>query len=164
MPDPVADSFYGDNEDYLRRLQEAEQTGECTFCDPEFQAGNRVHENGHRDEILDQYENWFAIRRSWPVVDRCGKDVANYILLIMEEHRPILTPLDVGNAWALARNIMAKLNIQGGGFAMRFGLPHVSGQAVIHPTAHVVEPRLGHMPNLDHPKDLRAIPFNFPIG
>jgi diadenosine tetraphosphate (Ap4A) HIT family hydrolase len=160
MHGAVADAFYSaDNPAYRKLLEDSAASGKCVFCDR-----GKLTETS---PVVAEEGDWFAFRRSWPVQDRGGQDVRSYFILVKggeNGHDDQLTDDDWVAVGRLTAKLCAQFGIAGGGLCHRFGDYRFSGRTIFHHHFHLIQPRLGHVPDLAAPKDIRAIPFDFPVG
>ena len=132
----LVDPRHARREDYRRFLLEAERDDLCPFC-PE---GLRRHPN----PILKRTAHWFITKAAWRY-----RRAARHFLLISRRHKENFLELsgcDFVEIKTLMHWAVDKLNIRGGGIALRFGEPRLTGATISHLHFHFLVPRAGEEP------------------
>lgn len=132
---------------YRASLEEAQRTGKCIFCDPEWQG-----------QALAKVTDWFIRRNPFPTKDREGQNPEHHFLIVAMKHGNDTAPFrpeDWADIEILRRWVDEKFRIRGGGLCVRLGDPTICGRTVRHPHVHYIVPRM---------VDGKPIPVDFPVG
>ncbi len=127
--------------EYDSVLKTIEKRGKCPFCPDNFKY--------HKNPILKKRCGWFVTKISWPY-----KNTKHHFIIISDKHRENIQELigkDMESILYLAKWIVSRYKIRGGGLAMRFGNSLYTGATVCHIHAHLIVPKRGKT-------------VNFPIG
>lgn len=141
---------------YADELEEAERTGICPFCNPEFRSRNKIFAAGGE---------WFAVRNQFPTRDREGGYPEHQFLFVSFAHkdgRKNLEFSDYTDIETLRRMIDKEFGIDGGCLFIRMGSSLRSGRTIIHAHAHYYVPRVEDDPH--NPGKKKAIPVYIPAG
>lgn len=132
----VANLQYGGA--YREQLEDAQQTGRCIFCGPDFQQDPQ--------KVLYRIGGWFVRSNDYPTKDIDGENPEYHFLIISERHLTTeveeLSDDDVLAVARLTRWLKNQYNIRGGGSCERFGDPLWSGLTIVHAHVHVIMPRV----------------------
>ena len=113
---------------YRASLEEAQRTGKCVFCQPEFR---------QQALFVDHQHGWFAInvREGYRQPDRSGKKPAVQLLFVPFVHgddTEFLNVIEFIAITELLRQCKEKFGIDGGCLFYRDGNPDRCGRTVRH--------------------------------
>lgn len=121
----------GRNDKYRGVIEAIKKDGVCPFC-PENLS------KYHKNPILEEGAHWLLTDNMYPY-----KGAKQQLLLIHKTHVENVSDLSEG-AWSellkLIRSEMAKREIGGGTFYIRFGDSSHTGASVLHLHANVISP------------------------
>ncbi len=154
----VANIHYGG--EYEGQLREAQSRGECPLC-------KQIREDPKI--IVEHTLHWYVKRNPYPPYagepphregDTRPRAAQAFLIIpfqcITDTHQ--LLPEDWLEVLQLFSQLRGQEGVRGGGLALRFGDPVLSGRTILHLHFHVIVPP-------PHPEHLDAVlPVWFPIG
>lgn len=151
----VANLQYGGA--YRASLEEAERTGKCPFCQPEYRAM----------ALMTPYSGWFVVnvREEFRQSDREGQKPPYQLLFVSLTHRDDTKLPTLADWFAIAellRRCKRKFGIRGGCLFLRDGDPDCCGRTVRHPHVHYYVPRMVRVPRGG--KGRRSVPIDIAAG
>lgn len=151
----VANPQYGG--EYGAEIEEAQRTGECIFCKPEF-----------REKGIFSFGGWFVVHNSYPTKDREGQHPAFQFLFVSKGHgddEGSFCTGDWGDVLSLLELCKRRFGIDGGCLFARDGDPLLSGRTIQHPHVHYYVPRVVRaVGDAAAHRGLRAVPIDIPAG
>lgn len=141
----VNQRFAGKNKGYAETIQKIKKAGHCPFCPENF-----IY---HEKPIIKRSGTWFITESSHPY-----KNSKYHFLIIGMKHKESILDLEISDFKSirmLARYVIKKYGIRGGGLMLRFGDTNYTGATVAHLHFHLISPNF---------KKRKSVSVNFPIG
>lgn len=133
--------------EYKKVIETIAKTGKCPFCKENFKY--------HKKPIYKRKKDWFLTNNTWPY-----KNTKCHLIILGDRHKENfseLTKSDFESVAYLTNWAIKKWDIKGGGLAIRFGNPNLTGASVSHIHFHIISPKLNK-------RTKRGKTVNFPIG